>query len=90
MSAEEAAALAERAANAAAEKAVREIFAKLGIDIADIDDVRRYQADQAFVSRLRRLSEKVGAAVLASIAASITGGIFYLLAQGFKGVSKGG
>ena len=67
---------------------VKETFTALGIDISDPDEIRHFQANMAWVFRFRRLSEKVGATVILTLATIITGGVAKLVWDAIK--AKGG
>jgi len=67
-------------AEEAADRAVREVFAKFGVDIDKPDQVAEFQADLRFGSRLRRIADHgamamvaaLGVGVLAALWAGIT------------------
>ena len=65
-------------ANEAAAQAVRAAFKALGVDITQADEIRHFQANMAWVFRFRRLSEKVGTAVIVTVFTLITGGFLKL------------
>jgi hypothetical protein len=75
-------------ADAAAAATVKRTFTALGIDIEDADEIRHFQANMAWVWRFRRLSEKVGAAVILTIVTLLTGGLVKLVLDAMK-VGKG-
>lgn len=62
-----------------ADEVVSQVFARLGIDINDTDEIRHFQANMQWVFRFRRLSEKVGATIILTIVTAVTGGIVTLL-----------
>lgn len=66
-------------AHSTATEAVRETFAVLGIDIENAADMRQFQANMAWVQRFRRLSEKVGSAVIVTVVTILTGGAVHVL-----------
>jgi hypothetical protein len=72
-----------------ADATVRKTFAALGIDITEADEIRHFQANMAWVFRFRRLSEKVGAAVIITLVTLITGGVASLVWDSLKN-AKGG
>lgn len=68
-----------------ADEAVRQTFARLGIDIDEADEIRHFQANMAWVFRFRRLSEKVGATIILTIVTVLTGGVLTLIWNSIKG-----
>lgn len=75
-------------ADEAAGAAVKRTFTALGIDIEDADEIRHFQANMAWVWRFRRLSEKVGTAVILTIVTLFSGGIVKLIWDAIR--AKGG
>lgn len=73
----------------AAREAVAEVFKKLGVDPDNVQEVRTFQANNAWVYRSRKLSEKIGQAVLVVTFITITGGILTAVWQALKAVGKG-
>ncbi len=76
-------ALAEEVAEATLQRA----FTMLGIDIRDPDEVRHFQANMQWVFRFRRLSERVGSAIILTVVTAATGGILTLV---WDSISKKG
>lgn len=70
-----------------ARSTVREVFAVLGIDVANPEDIRHFQANMAYLWRLRKLSEKIGMTIILTAAALITGGVVTVLWEALR--SKG-
>jgi hypothetical protein len=67
-----------------ARSTVREVFAVLGIDAANPEDIRHFQANMAYLWRLRKLSEKIGMTIILTAAALITGGVITVLWEALK------
>ena len=65
-----------------------EIFRGLGVNINDADEVRRFQANMAWLFRFRRLSERVGTTVIITLVTLMTGGVLKGVWDSFK--VKGG
>lgn len=72
-----------------ADEAVRQTFARLGIDIEEADEIRHFQANMQWVFRFRRLSEKVGATIILTVVTALTGGVLTLIWDGIA-KAKGG
>lgn len=58
---------------------VKRIFTGLGVDIDNADEIRHFQANMAFLFRWRRISEKVGMAIIVTIFTLLTGGLLKLV-----------
>lgn len=79
----------EEIAAEAAKKAVQDTFAKFGIDINSVEEIRHFQANMGFIFRFRKLSEKVGATIILTIATICTGGILALFWDTIMGKNNG-
>jgi len=64
---------------------VQEAFKMLGIDAATVEGVRSFQSNMATLYRLRKLSEKIGLAVILTIFTIVTGGVVSLIWNAMKG-----
>ena len=77
-------------AKEAGREGAREALRALGVDIDDADEIRHFQANQAFVFRYRRMAEHIGTAIICAIVTIITGGLLSLIWAGIKsGTIKG-
>lgn len=70
-----------------AKATVRETFAVMGIDVDDPAELRTLHANFAFVYRLRKMSERVGATVIVVVVTAITGGILGMIWKSLGGKS---
>ena len=64
----------------------QEEFKVLGIDASTVEGVRSFQANMATLYRLRKVSEKIGLAIILTFFTILTGGIVSLIWQTIKGV----
>ena len=71
--------IANAAAIKAAEETLNGLSLSLGFDVTDPEEVRRFQANIGFVFRLRRMSEKVGSAIVVTVFVAMTSGIIALV-----------
>ncbi|MCK5505757.1 MAG: hypothetical protein KAJ10_11365 [Thermodesulfovibrionia bacterium] len=87
---EEAREIAEVAATKAANDTLKGLSMSLGFDVTDPEEVRRFQANIGFIVRIRRMSEKVGSAIVVTIFVAMTSGIVALVWDKFhKGNGSG-
>jgi hypothetical protein len=64
----------------------QEEFRILGVDASTDEGVRAFQANMATLYRLRKVSEKIGLAIILTFFTIITGGILTMIWQAIKGV----
>lgn len=69
---------------------VREEFKMLGIDAATVDGVRSFQSNMATLYRLRKMSEKIGLAIILTIFTVMTGGVVTLIWSAIKSAKGAG
>lgn len=62
----------------------REIFGYLGMDPHDLDSADEFRKNHAWVSSFRKLSEKVGSAVIIAAVLTLSGGILTVIYNHFK------
>lgn len=60
-------------AMAAAKETNKQMFAILGVDTEDLDDLKRMQANLVWANKSRKLSEKLGGRILLTIVSVLTG-----------------
>lgn len=68
----------------------QEEFRILGVDASTVEGVRAFQANMATLYRLRKVSEKIGLAIILTFFTILTGGIISLAWQSIKGVKGAG
>lgn len=68
-------------AESAAKKAVKEVFAILGVDVDDPRQVKCFQEDLRFGEKLRKLSDKGLGGIVGAIAAIIGASIWYAVTR---------
>lgn len=76
--------LAHEAAEAGANKALHELFSKLGIDVDQQDSINQFRADLVYARKLRRTSEKLTMAALIAIVGALIPGLLTLLWLGLR------
>ena len=82
--------IAEVAGIKAAHDTLKGLSMSLGFDVTDPEEVRRFQANIGFVFRLRRMSERVGSAIVMTVVVAATSGIVALVWDKFhKGNGSG-
>jgi len=59
----------------ATHQAVNETFKVLGINPNDFDHASEFRQNQAWVSKYRRTSEKIGSTIIVGITTILTGGV---------------
>ena len=68
----------------AAKTAVEGVLETLGIDVTDAGEIRHFQANMMHLTRWRRMSQKVGMAVILTVVALATGGVVKVFWEGVK------
>ena len=77
-------------ATKAAEDTLKGLSLSFGFDVTNPEEVRRFQANMGFVFRMRRMSEKVGSAIVVTVVVAMTSGIVALVWDKFhKGNGSG-
>lgn len=69
---------------------VQEAFKMLGIDGGTVDGVRSFQSNMATLYRLRKLSEKIGLAIILTVFTIMTGGVVTLIWNTIKSAKGAG
>lgn len=60
-------------ATAAADESIKRMFAIIGVDTGDLEDLKRMQANLAWADRSRKLSDKLGGRIFLTVASVLTG-----------------